>query len=70
METNEQQVSRNIRASRIRRGKTQQMIANELNITERTYKNIEAHPLNYDISKLNEIADVIGCNVNEFFLPL
>ena len=28
------------------------------------------HPFEYPICKLNDIAEVIGCNINEFFLQL
>ena len=56
METNEQQISRNIKACRSRIGKSQEEIAKELNITKVTYSNIENNPLNYSVNKLNAIA--------------
>jgi transcriptional regulator with XRE-family HTH domain len=67
METNEDQVIRNIKSVQKRYGLLDNYIANKLNITERTYINIKNHPFNYSINKLNEIANVIGCNINEFF---
>lgn len=70
METNEEQVIRNIKSVQKRYGLLDSDIASKLNITERTYINIKNHPFNYSINKLNEIASVIGCNINEFFLPL
>ena len=70
METNEEQVVRNIKAIQKRYGLTDSDISSKLGITERTYLNIKNHPFNYSINKLNEIADIIGCNINEFFLPL
>lgn len=70
METNEEQVVRNIKAIQKRYGLIDADISSKLNITERTYTNIKNHPFSYSINKLNEIADVIGCNINEFFLPL
>lgn len=67
METNEEQVIRNIKSVQKRYGLLDSDIAGKLNITERTYINIKNHPFNYSINKLNEIASVIGCNINEFF---
>ncbi len=68
METNEQQISRNIKACRSRIGKSQEEIAKELNITKVTYSNIENNPLNYSVNKLNAIAKKLHCNIDEFFL--
>lgn len=70
METNEMQVSRNIKAVRERYGLSQEQLAEKIGITDRTYKNIEKNPFSYTINKLNDIAVAIGCNINEFFLPL
>ncbi len=70
METNEQQVIRNIKSTRKRYGKTQEQVAAVANMTSRTYKSIENHPFSYSIDKLNIIAKAIGCNLDEFFLPL
>lgn len=68
METNELQVSRNIKSCREKFGKTQEMVAESLGITKKTYLNIENNPMNYSINKLNLIANAIGCNIDEFFL--
>lgn len=68
METNPLQVSRNIKSCREKQGKTQEVIANILNITKQTYMNIENNPMNYSINKLNSIANAIGCNIDDFFL--
>ncbi len=70
METSEEQVVRNIKSSRERYGKTQEEVAKKANMTSRTYKSIENHPFNYSIDKLNTVAIAIGCNIDEFFLPL
>jgi len=68
VETNELQVSRNIKSCRERTGMTQEAIANILGITKQTYLSIENNPMNYSINKLNSIANAIGCNIDEFFL--
>lgn len=70
METNEMQVSRNMKSVREKYGFTQEKLAEKLSITDRTYKNIEKNPCSYSINKLNDIAKAIGCNIDEFFLPL
>lgn len=70
METNEEQVVRNIKAIQKRYGLSDNDISNKLDISERTYVNIKNHPFSYSINKLNEVAIIIGCNINEFFLPL
>ena len=68
METNEIQISRNIKSCREKYGKTQENVAKILGITKQTYLSMENNPLNYSINKLNSIALAIGCNIDEFFL--
>lgn len=68
METNELQISRNIKSCRERFGKTQVMIAKILGISKQTYLSIENKPMSYSINKLNSIAKAIGCNIDDFFL--
>ena len=68
METSELQISRNIKSCREKYGKTQEMVAKDLNITKQTYLTIENNPMNYSINKLNAIAMAIGCNIDDFFL--
>lgn len=68
METNEIQISRNIKSCREKHGKTQENVAEILNISKQTYLNMENNPLSYSINKLNGIAVAIGCNIDEFFL--
>ena len=62
METNELQISRNIKSCREKRGKTQDDIANIMEITKQTYLKIENNPMNYSINKLNDVANDLGCN--------
>ena len=68
METNEIQISRNIKSCREKHGKTQENVAEILNISKQTYLNMENNPLSYSINKLNGIAAAIGCNIDDFFL--
>lgn len=68
METNELQITRNLRACRQKNGMTQEMVAKKLRITRRSYINIENNPLRYSIKKLNNVAIAIGCNINDFLM--
>lgn len=68
METNEKQISRNIKSCREKYGKTQEDVANIMKISKQTYLTIENNPMNYSINKLNDIANAIGCNIDDFFL--
>ena len=68
METNQKQVSRNIKSCRQKVGLYQQDVANKLNVTKQTYVNIENNPMNYSINKLMIVAKAIGCNINDFFM--
>jgi len=68
METNEEQVSRNIKSVRQKRGLTQEEIAKKMNISKPTYLQIENKPFNQSIVKLTELANELGCNIDEFFL--
>ena len=68
METNEIQISRNIKSCREKNGKTQEDVAKILKISKQTYLTIENNPMSYSINKLNDIAVAIGCTIDEFFL--
>lgn len=70
METNEENISRNIKAKRVQMGLKQEEIASMLNITKPTYLNIENHPFNVSITKLLQVAECLNCTLNEFFLPI
>lgn len=70
METDEKQVSLNIKSCRVKRNITQKDISNLLGISKRTYIIMENHPFRYNIYKLQDVAKIIGCNINEFFLPI
>ena len=68
METNEKQVSNNIKAMLKRYDMSREELAEKLGITKRTLITIVNHPFRYNINYLNSIADAIGCSLNEFFL--
>ena len=68
METNELQISRNIKSCREKYGKTQDDICKILNCSKPTYVSIENNPMSYPINKLQLVAEAIGCNIDDFFL--
>jgi transcriptional regulator with XRE-family HTH domain len=70
METNEKQISNNIKAMLKRHDISREELAKRLGITLRTLVKIVNHPFRYSIDYLNQVADVIGCNINDFFMPL
>lgn len=70
METNEKQVSNNIKAMLKRYGISREELAEKLDISTRTLIKIVNHPFRYNVNYLNEVASVIGCNINDFFMPL
>lgn len=70
METNEKQISNNIKAMLKRYGISREELAKRLGITTRTLIKVVNHPNKYSINYLNEVANVIGCNINDFFMPL
>ena len=69
LETNEVQVSRNIKSCREKFGKTQEQVAVILGSTKQTYLKVEDNPMTCSINKLNDVSKAIGCNIDEFFLP-
>ena len=68
MEENEEQVSRNIKSMKVKFGLTNDKIAERLNVSSKTYMTIENNPFSYDMNKLIDVANAIGCNINDFFL--
>lgn len=70
METNEKQVSNNIKALLKRYDISRDALAERLQISKRTLIKVINHPFRYAIDYLNNVAYIIGCNVNEFFMPL
>ena len=60
LETNEVQVSRNIKSCREKFGKTQEQVAVILGITKQTYLKIENNPMTCSINKLNDVSKDAG----------
>jgi len=70
METNEKQISNNIKAQLKRHDMSREELSDKLGITKRTLIKIVNHPNKYSIDYLNKVANIIGCNINDFFMPL
>ena len=70
METNEKQVSNNIKAMLKRYDMSREELAEKLGITKRTLIKVVNHPFKYKVDYLNKVALIIGCNINDFFMPL
>lgn len=70
METNEKQVSNNIKALLKRYDISRDELAEKLDITKRTLIKVINHPFRYNVDYLNKVASIIGCNINDFFMPL
>lgn len=70
METDEKQVSNNIKALLKRYDISREYLAKELKITTRTLVKVINHPFKYSLEYLQAVADIIGCNINDFFMPL
>lgn len=67
METNELQISRNIKAQRNKKGYTQQDVADILKVSKATYLDIENKPLKRAIGELMKLADIFECTLDDFF---
>ena len=63
-----EKISQNIKAERVRSGFTQDEIAKVLNISRITYRKIENTPTRYSFTKLEALAEAFGCNVTDFFM--
>lgn len=64
------QIADNIRAERNRAGLTQEAVANELDITLRTYTTYEQNAKNVEAPTILFLANIFNCNPNDFYLHL
>ena len=61
-------IANNIRAERNRADFTQEYVANKLGITLRTYGTYEEDAQNMKATMLYNLAFILGCNINDFYL--
>lgn len=62
-------IANNIRAERNRAHLTQEETAKKLNVTSRTYITYEEDARSVKATTLNELANIFGCNINDFYVP-
>ena len=62
-------IANNIRAERNRAHLTQKETAKKLNVTSRTYITYEEDARSVKATTLNELANIFGCNINDFYVP-
>lgn len=66
-ETENQEISRKIKAKRILKGYTQEEIAKMLGVSKATYVNMENKPLNLNLKRIKKLAKALGCKAEELF---
>ncbi len=62
--------SRRIKAARLIKGFTQAEMADRLKVTRAVYIKYENKPYTIPIKKLQPIADLLGCQIGDFFVAL
>ena len=70
METNEKQVSNNIKAQINKYGYKMGDIADRMGVSRQGLSPIINHPFRTNLKRLIRIADAIGCDIDDFFIPL
>lgn len=60
-------ISNNLRAYRNKMGYTQEDMAKLLEVSRKTYCDYEVNPIKLKVSVLQQIADVLSCNLSDFF---
>lgn len=61
-------VSNNLKSYRVKMGYTQEKMAEILGITRTTYCDYEVNPSKLNVEKLNNIAQVLNCELSSFFV--
>ena len=62
-----QYISNNIKSIRVRHGLSQQEMANKMGISRITYCDYEVNPQKLKVETLQTIADVLCCDIVDFF---
>jgi len=61
-------VSNNIKSYRVRLGLTQDNLADLLGVSRITYCDYEVNPQKVKVETLQQIADILKCNLSDFFV--
>ena len=70
METNEKRISNNIKSQIYKYGFSMGSLADKMGISRQALSRIINNPFKTNIKKLNIIATNIGCNIDDFFVPI
>ncbi len=65
-----QYISNNMKSYRIRMGYNQEKMAQILGISRITYCDYEVNPQKLKIETLQDIADILRCNLSDFFVQI
>ena len=63
-------ISNNLKSYRIRMGYTQEEMAEMLGIARVTYCDYEVNPQKVKVETLQQIADILKCNLSDFFIEI
>lgn len=63
-------ISNNIKMYRARLGLSQEEVAKEIGVSRATYCGYEINPQKVNMETLNQIANVLKCNLVDFFIPI
>ena len=63
-------ISNNLKSCRIRMGYTQEEVAEMLGIARVTYCDYEVNPQKVKVETLQQIADILKCNLSDFFIEI
>lgn len=59
------QFGRNVKAERVRKGLTQEALAERMNINSEYISKVERGMANMSLKKIDELADYIGADIND-----
>ena len=65
-----QYISNNLKSYRIRLGYTQEQMAKKLNVSRNTYCDYEVNPQKLRIETLQDIAEILQCELSDFFVQI
>lgn len=68
MKYDNKSISKNIKAMRAKAGLTQEETAEKLKMTRASYSSREKEPRKYSLEKLEQMAELFGCSVGDFFM--
>ena len=58
----------NLKGARVRKGLTQQDVAERLGVSLTTIRNLENNPETINLKKMRQFAELYGCSASSFFM--